>query len=145
MDIYSLVKNKHSKPSFKDELFKKILIQCHRRIKHSNDHNEIYTFFNIPIYVIGYPPFNRLECSVYLMKELENNGFNIQTYSDNILYINWQHIYDKVNEDNKIDTNILEYYPKIKKIDKTDNIPKLTNMQKSNQLIFNNNKFSLLN
>jgi hypothetical protein len=140
MDIYSLVKKKCSKQSFKDEAFNSILKKCFRRIKYNIDHNETYTFYTVPSYEFGFPPFDRYECTNFLQKSLEQNNLKVKKYKEFILLISWEDIFNKCNEDVKNEENLVNCEPlQIKK-------PREMNViEKSNQLLFNHAKFSLLN
>ena len=139
MDIYKLIQRQEKKHSYKDELFKKILGQVHRRIEYSSNSGDRFSIFTIPMYIVGYPLFSRSECCLYLMNELRENGFEVKSYSDQYIYISWNHIYQKyiqekqsgetLEEDNLINKN-------------QDNVEK--KLKKTNELIFNNNTFSLL-
>ena len=131
------------KQDYKDDLFKKILTQCHRRIEFSSNSGDLYSIFTIPNYVIGYPLFNKLECCEYLIRNLNTNGFKVQSYADNYIYITWSHIYDIYKETKEKDKHLLEFQPKTDIIENNDKVNKP--IDKINSLIFNqNNKFSLL-
>ena len=143
MDIYKLVKKKEKKQDYKDELFNKILQQCHRRIEFCSNSGDLYSIFTIPNYVIGYPLFDKSECCDFLTKNLNINGFKVQSYSDNYIYVTWAHVYDSYKENREKDKKLLEYEPKITILE-----PAIQNdrpLDKINSLILNpNNKFSLL-
>jgi hypothetical protein len=86
----------------------------------------------------GYPLFDKSECCVYLLYELQQNGFDVRSYSDQYIYISWSHVLEKY----KIEKNLLEYEePKLLE-NSNNNIDKT--IKKSNELIFNNNTFNLL-
>ena len=143
MDIYKLVKKREKKQDYKDELFNKILLQCHRRIEFSSNTGDLYSIFTIPDYVIGFPLFDKSECSEFLIKNLNVNGFKVQSYSDKYIYITWAHVYESYKENKEKDKKLLEYEPKVTILE-----PPLINdrpLDKINSLILNqNNKFSLL-
>lgn len=139
MDIYRLIQKQEKKKSYKEELFKKILTQVHRRIEFSSNSGDNFSIFTIPMYVMGYPLFNRNECATYLINELRENGFEVQSYSDQYLYISWNHIYQKYLQEKEIaGENVVENPREI--IER--NIE--SKVKRSNELIFNNNSFSLL-
>ena len=139
MDIYKLIQKQEKKKAYKDELFKKILGQAHRRIEFSSNSGDNFSIFTIPVYVPGYPLFSRSECCEYLKNELRLNGFEVQSYSDQYIYISWNHIYQKYVEEKGSNEIFLEntHEKSENKIEKK--------IKQSNQLIFsNNNNFSLL-
>jgi hypothetical protein len=137
MDIYNLIKKQEKRKEYKDELFKKILQQAHRRIEFCSNSGDKYAIFTIPLYMPGFPLFNKSECCVYLLYELQQNGFDVRSYSDQYIYISWSHVLEKY----KSEKNLLEYEePKL--LENSNNVDKT--IKKSNELIFNNNTFNLL-
>jgi hypothetical protein len=143
MDIFSLIKKQEKKKSYKDEVFRKILDQAHRRIKYSSDSGEHYSIFTIPLYVVGYPLFNTSECVDFVISQLSLNGFKAVCYSEKYIYITWEHVYEKYVENKILSKNLLEDLREepVKQIE--------DKIKRSNQLIFNtsnqsNNQFSLL-
>jgi hypothetical protein len=152
MDIYKLVKKREKKQDYKDELFNKILQQCHRRIEFCSNSGDLYSIFTIPNYVIGFPLFNKVECCEFLIKNLNLNGFKVQSYADNYIYITWSHVYESYKENKEKDKNLLELQLNTDIITNVNTINNIgyngnaTNkVEKINSLILNqNNKFSLL-
>lgn len=140
MDIYKLIQKQEKRQSYKDELFKKILGQVHRRIEFSSNSGDRFSIFTIPMYIVGYPLFSRSECCQYLMNELQENGFEVKSYSDQYLYISWNHIYQKYVQNRESIERILDEPPLEQQ--NQQNIEK--KIKKTNELIFNNNTFSLL-
>ena len=143
MDIFNLIKKQEKKKSYKDEVFKKILDQAHRRIKYSADSGEHHSIFTIPLYVVGYPLFNTSECVDYIISQLSQNGFKAVCYSDKYIFINWEHVYEKYVENKILSKNLLENLQEepLKQIE--------DKIKRSNQLIFNTShsdstQFSLL-
>jgi hypothetical protein len=133
MDLYKLLEKRNKKNDYKDELFPKILLKCHRRIELSNSAGNLNTIYSVPKYVIGYPLFNKNEIIEYLLKNLTKNGFDVYSYSEidnDYLYISWQSAYEKYKEDKQIEKNLIDFestktliyeepLEKINKIDKT--------------------------
>ena len=52
-------------------------------INNKNPNNEI------PFYIFGYPIYDVKDCSKFLIKKLEKNGFNVNFLDPNILLIDW--------------------------------------------------------
>lgn len=143
MDIHKLIKNKEKKQDYKDELFKKILLQCHRRIEYSSNVGDLYSIFTIPEYVVGFPLFNKSECCEYLIKSLNDNGFIVQSYSNNYIYITWAHVYESYKENKELDKKMIDYKPEVSFLEQAQQQDKP--LDKINSLILNqNNKFSIL-
>lgn len=143
MDIYKLIKKKEKKQDYKDELFNKILLQCHRRIEYCSNSGDLYGIFTIPNYVIGYPLFDKRECCDFLTKNLNSNGFKVQTFNDEYIYITWAHIYLSYKEDKDKEKKLLDFEPKVSILEKP--VVNENSINKINSIILNhNNKFSLL-
>ena len=47
------------------------------------------TWYEIPLFLLGYPTYEIPECSEYIIKKLKKNGFNVNFLHPNILLINW--------------------------------------------------------
>jgi len=132
MDIRRLLTKMDKKKSYKESLFKKILSQTHKRIEHSADAGDHMTVFTVPNYMVGYPLFNRYECIQYLIDELQENGFRVECYNDQYLYITWAHLYKEFKE--------------TRGVEEEQRFKQELRIQRTNQLILNNNtnSFSLL-
>jgi len=139
MDIYNLIEKNEKKGEYREELFNKILKQCHRRIEYVAKSGEHHALFQVPVYIFGYPLFNRLQCCDFLLTSLKQNGFEVMSDSEFNIFISWEHIYrEYVGE--KREGHLLEY---------TDSRPPVQriedNLKRSNNLIFNKGSpFSIL-
>jgi hypothetical protein len=141
MDINQLIKNQEKKKGYKEELFKKILKQAHRRIEFCSNSGDSFAIFTIPMYIPGYPLFDKSECSYYLIRELQENGFETTGYSDQYLFISWGHAIEKYNQEKLISRYLLEQQNSNPQSNPDENETKI---QRTNSLIFNNSAFSLL-
>ena len=80
---------------------------------------------------------------------LNENGFKVQSYADNYIYITWSHIYEIYKENKEKDKKLLDFQPDTDIITNANKI-NISNhasnpIDKINSLILNqNNKFSLL-
>lgn len=144
MDINKLLKKKEKKQDYKNELFNKILLQCHRRIEYCSNTGDLYAIFTIPNYVIGYPLFDKRECNNFLTMNLSSNGFKIQSFNDEYIYITWAHAYICYKENQEKEKNLLNYEPSVTILE-TPIINEKQPLDIINSIILNrNNKFSLL-
>jgi hypothetical protein len=62
-------------------------------------------FYEVPLFVVGYPLFDISECIEFLIKELESNGFLVRYFFPRYLYISWD--FEEINMSRKRDTEIL--------------------------------------
>jgi hypothetical protein len=73
-------------------IFNKILNRIHKRIQFTgkNKRNDKYIWFTIPEYIFGEPVYDKGECIAYLVKKLEDNGFDTRYIHPNTLFVCWQ-------------------------------------------------------
>jgi hypothetical protein len=79
------------------DLFNKILGKIHMRIKHvSNQRNQpLILWYIVPETIIGVPRYDQPACVVYLLSQLEKNGFMVKYIFPNLLCICWNHYIPK--------------------------------------------------
>lgn len=74
----------------KKQIYEKILIMVHNRIKKTASvHNSYCCFYSIPNYIYGIPLYNFRNCLIYIIKSLTKNGFDVVYTHPNLLYISW--------------------------------------------------------
>jgi hypothetical protein len=79
------------------DVFNKILGKIHLRIKYiSNQRNApLICWYVVPETVIGIPRYDQSACIIYLLAQLEENGFSVKYIFPNLLCICWQHYIPK--------------------------------------------------
>lgn len=70
-------------------IYDKIYDNIEKKIKLSSDSNIYYTWYKIPDFLLGQPFYNVNDCCNYINIKLNNNGFKIQNYNNNLLLITW--------------------------------------------------------
>jgi hypothetical protein len=75
------------------ELYNKILNRIHVKIKTTSKQkiNEPFCWFVVPEIIIGVPKYDQGDCIGYLFQKLKDNGFAVQYYHPNTLFICWNH------------------------------------------------------
>ena len=58
-------------------------------------HNNQYTFFVIPEFIVGVPTYDIASCTAFIIDKLKDNGFIIKYTYPNLLFISWAHHIDK--------------------------------------------------
>jgi hypothetical protein len=93
INIDELYEKKRLSDVNKLELFKKILNRIHIRIKTTARQNVIdrSCWFVVPEIIIGVPKYDQGDCIGYLFQKLKDNGFAVQYYHPNTLFISWNH------------------------------------------------------
>jgi len=91
INIDELHKEKTVKIKHKNEVYEIILKKCHQRIKMSSKSpsNPENCFFIVPPYIYGSPLYNVNSCIVYIIKCLNENGFDVSFYNPNVIFISW--------------------------------------------------------
>lgn len=92
INIYNLPKKKIEKENLKKDIYNKILLRCHKKIKLAANQCENYTYFIVPEYEFGIPMYNVLSCTNYIVEELKNNHFYVYYTYPNLIIISWAHI-----------------------------------------------------
>ena len=79
------------------DIFNKILGKIHVRIKYiSNQRNHpLILWYVVPETIIGIPRYDQPACIIYLLNQLETNGFIVKYFFPNLLCICWQHYIPK--------------------------------------------------
>jgi hypothetical protein len=74
-------------------LYQKILNRIHIRIKtiSRNNPNDNYCWFLVPEFILGVSHFDQGACIAYVINTLKENGFKVQYYHPNTLFICWDH------------------------------------------------------
>jgi len=49
----------------------------------------LYCWYQVPEFFVNLPVYNVDKCTKYLKIKLENNGFEVDFFKPNILYVNW--------------------------------------------------------
>jgi hypothetical protein len=78
------------KNKLKKETYYKIFEQVSRRIRVAVDFRAKMVIFIIPGFIIGCPIFDRHMATVYIRRQLENRGFDVNLSGDYQLHITWK-------------------------------------------------------
>ncbi len=105
LNIKELQKEVHLRETKYNNTFQEILKIVHKKILNTNQkNNDCYCYYQIPAIIYGLPRFNIHNCLIFLSNELSKNGFRVQTYFPNTLYISWK------PEDNPYHRPAIGYY-----------------------------------
>lgn len=86
LDLHRTINEKKEKRIM---CFEKVLEMAHNKIKSSAALKQLSCIFTVPTYVFGFPLFNVNECIEFVSSELKSNGFIVNYYFPNKLYISW--------------------------------------------------------
>lgn len=89
INVDKLKKDAEERRKFKKKCFKKILEMTLTKIEIVAKTNITNTWFEIPMFVLGFPSFEIDDCANYIIKKLKKNGFKVFFLKPNFLFINW--------------------------------------------------------
>jgi hypothetical protein len=93
ISLDELYDRKREVEKHKLKIYQRILNRVHVKIKMTarQKHEEQYTFFVVPEFVIGVPKYDVATCISYIVYKLEENGFVTKYTHPNLLFISWKH------------------------------------------------------
>jgi hypothetical protein len=109
LNIDDLYETKKKNDLNKLELFNKLLVKIHTKIKTASRQRNSDNFcsFVMPEILVGFPNYNLSDCLVFVVDSLESNGFLTRYIHPNLLFISWNHWVPKyVRDEYKKQTGI---------------------------------------
>jgi hypothetical protein len=93
INIDELYESKKKNNLTRVDIYNKLLIKIHNRIKLSSriKTNENFCTYIMPEVLIGYPNYNLEECLVFIIDKLQTDGFLTRYIHPNLLMISWNH------------------------------------------------------
>jgi hypothetical protein len=93
INIDELYETKKKNNLTRVDIYNKLLIKIHNRIKISSriKTNENFCTYIMPEVLIGYPNYNLEECLVFIIDNLQTDGFLTRYVHPNLLMISWNH------------------------------------------------------
>lgn len=73
----------------KRECYDSILDKVYAKISTKAKIDWVRLVYEIPKFVVGLPPYDVNECAKYLTKALKKDGYFVEIYGDNVLYVSW--------------------------------------------------------
>lgn len=71
------------------EIYNKILMECHNKIRFNSKLDRKYCFFLVPEFIFGTPLYDIEELRNHVMNSLQKNGFRLMYIHPNWLFISW--------------------------------------------------------
>ena len=104
------------KELIKKEIYTKIYEQFSSKIKQSVEFGHKQVFLTVPLFLIGYPVFDRRAAARYIARQFELGGFTVQLVTEFDIYVSW-----KIKRDRE---------PQPGSIDHIEDFPTLVNLKK---------------
>jgi hypothetical protein len=89
INIAKIKKIEESKRQIKKEIYKKIFEQFSRKIQVSVDASQKQTIVQVPNFLLGYPSYDVEKAGVYLKRQLELSGFQVEPISPVVFNVSW--------------------------------------------------------
>ena len=91
LDLENVIGQHRQRENSKLKVFEMILDHCHSQIQRYNKELHLREcYFTVPIYMLGYPPYEYRVLLNYLIYHLTDNGLFITFSHPNQLYISWK-------------------------------------------------------
>ena len=84
-----LIKEQKEREDRRHDTYNKILEKIEKKIVFASNANYYYTWYSIPEFIIGLPLYSLSDCKNYIIKKLNDNGFDTEFYEPNLLFIKW--------------------------------------------------------
>ena len=92
LNMDELYQEKQQKDLAKLNVYKKMLLRVHNKIKTSNRMGKMKCcWYVVPEVILGIPCYDQPACIEYLVKQLEENGVIVRYNHPNTLFISWNH------------------------------------------------------
>ena len=80
------------------KVYEKVLGHCFRRVREHVLRDQNFCFFPVPEYLAGFPLYNITHCTCFIIKKLNQAGFQTKFIPPNVIYIFWnvQNHYERV-------------------------------------------------
>ena len=89
ININDIIKIDEKKKVIKKEIYTKIYEQFSSKIKQSVEFGHKQVFLTVPLFLIGYPVFDRSSACRYVARQFIRGGFTVQFISEYDLYVAW--------------------------------------------------------
>lgn len=83
-------KIQEKKRNIKKETYKAILETVLSKIKTAVENGNSGTFVNIPVFLVGYPIYDRSSACDYIGRQLSHLGYQTIKYTDFDIYVTWR-------------------------------------------------------
>jgi hypothetical protein len=89
ININDVTKIDEKRKQIKKEIYKKIYEQFSSKIKQSVEFGHKQIFLTVPVFLIGYPVFDRALAARYIVRQFILGGFTAHIISDYEIYVSW--------------------------------------------------------
>ena len=90
------------------KVYEKVLGNCYRKVRDHVLRDQQFCFFPVPEYLPGFPLFNITHCTFFIIKKLNQGGFQTKFIPPNMIYIHWviqNHYKNYVKQENQLENS----------------------------------------
>jgi hypothetical protein len=84
-----LIKKQKDKEEQRKKTFDKIYTIIEKKICIASNANYYHIWYQVPEFLVGLPVYSHTDCKKYLQDKLTTNGFQVDLFDPNILFIKW--------------------------------------------------------
>jgi hypothetical protein len=99
ISINDVTRIDEKRKQIRKDIYRRIYEQFSRKIKQGVELGNKQLFLTVPMFVIGYPTFDRSAACKYVARQFQLSGFDVRIIGDYDLYISWN-IPKKVRDKN---------------------------------------------
>jgi hypothetical protein len=89
ISINDIIRIDDKKKKIKKEIYTKIYEQFSSKIRKSVELGHKQVFLTVPVFLVGYPVYDRGAAARYVMRQFQHGGFEVQLLSDFDIYVSW--------------------------------------------------------
>lgn len=89
LNINDIHREIHEKKMKKIAVYDKMLDKCHKKILDCVKRDVMQMFFTVPEFSLDIMSYDMKMCTVYLIKNLRENGFYVKFYYPQFIFISW--------------------------------------------------------
>ena len=104
------------------KVYEKVLGYCFRKVREHVLRDQKFCFFPVPEYLAGFPLYNITHCTCFIIKKLNQSGFQTKYIPPNMIYIHWNidNQYERVVRPQSVNPEIQSHKIKPRKKDKVN-------------------------
>lgn len=119
ISVDEISRRTEQKQRLKKETYIKLYDQVSRKIRQSVEFGGKHAQYQVPSFLMGYPMFDRNKATLYIKRQLERGGFDVQVVDEHILHITWK--VKKVKKEEEVDDTVLGDFPTLVNLKKAVN------------------------
>jgi len=100
----------------KKEIYVELYKRTTRKIRRAVETGNKYAIVEIPVFIVGYPMYDRVKATSYIKRQLEMAGFDVVIVGSFEFQITW-----KIKKDVKVSTSTSDEFPTLMNLKKAAN------------------------